>query len=147
MALRKAGIPVGIGADGAPGNNDLDVLEDVRLAALLQSFKHGPGALSDADLAEVGRLYRAAATRLAQARSLGGSASRVELLNRLVARGHGVLYGRPQKGSSIKIVLWIPLLFPEVVRATWPFHLAAALLILIGGYYGFRGTMKDPEWY
>jgi cytosine/adenosine deaminase-related metal-dependent hydrolase len=37
------GIVVGIGCDGAPCNNDMDVLEEVRLAALLQSIRQGPG--------------------------------------------------------------------------------------------------------
>jgi cytosine/adenosine deaminase-related metal-dependent hydrolase len=45
-ALLGAGIPVGIGADGAACNNDLDALEEVRLAALLQSLRHRPGALT-----------------------------------------------------------------------------------------------------
>lgn len=44
-AIRAAGIPVGIGADGAACNNDLDGLEEVRLAALLQAVTHGPGTL------------------------------------------------------------------------------------------------------
>ncbi len=48
-AIRAAGIPVGIGADGAACNNDLDALEEVRLAALLQDVTHGPGTLSGLD--------------------------------------------------------------------------------------------------
>lgn len=44
--IRGAGIPVGIGADGAACNNDLDALEELRLAALLQSVRHRPGELS-----------------------------------------------------------------------------------------------------
>lgn len=37
------GVVVGIGTDGAPCNNDMDILEEVRLAALLQQYKQGPG--------------------------------------------------------------------------------------------------------
>lgn len=37
------GVSVGIGTDGAPCNNDMDILEEVRLAALLQGYKQGPG--------------------------------------------------------------------------------------------------------
>ncbi len=49
VGLRRAGIPVGIGADGAPCNNDLDVLEEIRLAALLQKLRHGPAAFTGLD--------------------------------------------------------------------------------------------------
>ncbi|MCG8457187.1 MAG: amidohydrolase family protein [Holophagales bacterium] len=39
---RAAGLAVGIGCDGVACNNGLDVLEEVRLAALLQKHLHGP---------------------------------------------------------------------------------------------------------
>lgn len=40
------GIPVSIGADGAPCNNNLDALREARLAAQLQAQREGPGSLS-----------------------------------------------------------------------------------------------------
>lgn len=46
VKIRNAGVPVGIGADGAPCNNDLDPFEELRLAALLQQVKNGPGSFS-----------------------------------------------------------------------------------------------------
>lgn len=46
VGIRAAGIPVGIGADGTPCNNDLDILEELRLAALLQQVSHGPAAFT-----------------------------------------------------------------------------------------------------
>ncbi len=49
LGLRGGGIPVGIGADGAPCNNDLDAFEEIRLAALLQNLKHGPESFSGLD--------------------------------------------------------------------------------------------------
>ncbi|HET6583380.1 MAG TPA: amidohydrolase family protein, partial [Nannocystaceae bacterium] len=46
------GVALGIGCDGAPCNNDMDVLEEMRLAALLQGWKQGPGRMgADAVLA------------------------------------------------------------------------------------------------
>ncbi len=42
----QANLAVGIGCDGAPCNNDMDVLEEIRLAALLQGWKGGPGSLT-----------------------------------------------------------------------------------------------------
>lgn len=40
------GIEVGLGTDGAPCNNDMDMLEEIRLAALLQGVRQKPGAFS-----------------------------------------------------------------------------------------------------
>jgi cytosine/adenosine deaminase-related metal-dependent hydrolase len=47
--IRSAGVPVGLGADGAPCNNNLDALTEVKLAALLQKVTHGPLAFSGLD--------------------------------------------------------------------------------------------------
>lgn len=41
----QLGVPVSIGADGAPCNNNLDALREARLAALLQKPLFGPDAL------------------------------------------------------------------------------------------------------
>ncbi len=49
VGLRRAGIPVGLGADGAPCNNRLDAWSETRLAARLQALREGPGALSGLD--------------------------------------------------------------------------------------------------
>lgn len=38
-------IPVGLGADGAPCNNNLDMFQEMRLAALIQKPIHGPTAM------------------------------------------------------------------------------------------------------
>lgn len=46
VAIRRAGIPVGIGADGPPCNNRLDGWAELRLAAQLASVRSGPGSLS-----------------------------------------------------------------------------------------------------
>jgi cytosine/adenosine deaminase-related metal-dependent hydrolase len=49
LALRRAGVPVGLGTDGAACSNHLDNFAEVRLAALLQKLKHGPDAFSGLD--------------------------------------------------------------------------------------------------
>jgi cytosine/adenosine deaminase-related metal-dependent hydrolase len=49
----RDGIAVGIGCDGPPCNNDLDVLEEMRLAALLQINRHGPGEFTARDALEL----------------------------------------------------------------------------------------------
>lgn len=50
-ALLEAGVPVGIGTDGPASNNDLDLLEDVRLAALLAKVREGDAAVVPAETA------------------------------------------------------------------------------------------------
>jgi 5-methylthioadenosine/S-adenosylhomocysteine deaminase len=47
--MRTRGISVSLGADGAACNNRLDMFDEMRLAALLQAVRHGPGALSARD--------------------------------------------------------------------------------------------------
>jgi 5-methylthioadenosine/S-adenosylhomocysteine deaminase len=43
--LRKKGINVALGADGAPCNNTLNIFQEMRLAALIQKPEHGPKAM------------------------------------------------------------------------------------------------------
>ncbi len=50
VGLRKVGITVGLGADGAACNNRLDAFEEMRLAALLARSRGGPGALTAWDV-------------------------------------------------------------------------------------------------
>jgi cytosine/adenosine deaminase-related metal-dependent hydrolase len=49
VRIRAAGVPVGVGADGAACNNDLDAFQEMRLAALLQQVKNGPASFSGLD--------------------------------------------------------------------------------------------------
>ena len=73
VKIRSAGVPVGIGADGAGCNNDLDPFEELRLAALLQQVKNGPGSFSGLDA------LRLATSEGAQAVGLGQQVGSVEL--------------------------------------------------------------------
>ncbi len=63
------GIAVGIGTDGAPCNNDMDILEEVRLAALLQGVRQQPGAFSSMQALALATCDGAAA--IGKAESLG----------------------------------------------------------------------------
>lgn len=46
----ERGISVSLGADGAACNNRLDMFEEMRLAAVLQAFRHQPGVLAARDV-------------------------------------------------------------------------------------------------
>ncbi len=48
--MRSRGISVSLGADGAACNNTLDMFQEMRLAATLQAFRLGPGALPASDV-------------------------------------------------------------------------------------------------
>jgi 5-methylthioadenosine/S-adenosylhomocysteine deaminase len=50
VEMRRRGISVSLGADGAACNNRLDMFDEMRLAATLQSVRHEPGALSARDV-------------------------------------------------------------------------------------------------
>ncbi len=51
--LLSRGIPVSLGADGAPCNNTLDMFQEMRLAALIQKPLHGPAAMTAATVFEL----------------------------------------------------------------------------------------------
>jgi 5-methylthioadenosine/S-adenosylhomocysteine deaminase len=67
--LRKAGINVALGADGAPCNNQLDQFVEMRLAQLLQAGTRGPGTLSPREVLHMAT--RAGALALNQAHRIG----------------------------------------------------------------------------
>ena len=47
--MRRRGISVSLGADGAACNNTLDMFQEMRLAATLQAVREAPGALTARD--------------------------------------------------------------------------------------------------
>ena len=50
VEMRRRGISVSLGADGAACNNRLDMFDEMRLAATLQAVRVGPGALPARDV-------------------------------------------------------------------------------------------------
>jgi 5-methylthioadenosine/S-adenosylhomocysteine deaminase len=61
----ERGVPVSIGADGAPCNNNLDALREARLAALLQKPLFGPTALPAAQALRLITIHGAEALGMA----------------------------------------------------------------------------------
>jgi cytosine/adenosine deaminase-related metal-dependent hydrolase len=53
VPIRRAGVVVGLGADGAPCNNHLDIFAEMRLAGLLQKLRYGATGLSAQTIIEM----------------------------------------------------------------------------------------------
>jgi len=64
--MLERGIPVSLGADGAPCNNRLDMFTEMRTAALLQKAQHGPEVLPAARMLRIATIDGARALGLAE---------------------------------------------------------------------------------
>ena len=64
--MLEQGIPVSLGADGAPCNNRLDMFTEMRTAALLQKVLHGPEVLPAARVLRLATIDGARALALDQ---------------------------------------------------------------------------------
>lgn len=62
--LLDAGVPVALGADGAPCNNTLDIFNEMRLAAVLHNPRVGPCAMTPMRVLEMATLHGARALGL-----------------------------------------------------------------------------------
>ena len=69
----KEGIPVSLGADGAPCNNELNIFTEMRLAALIQKPIHGPTEM------DAKTVFRLATINGAKALGLGSEIGSIEV--------------------------------------------------------------------
>lgn len=96
-----------------------------RLSALLRRATSPRGGLSVAELEELSRLYRQAASDLATARRDFPDDQTTIFVNQLVARGHSVIYREPATPvSSLK--RFVTRSLPGEYRSAWPYLVAAA---------------------
>ncbi|MGH7494821.1 MAG: 5'-deoxyadenosine deaminase [bacterium] len=58
--LRRAGVKVGLGADGAPCNNNLDMFKEMCLTGMIQKVRLGPTALGAQEIVEMATITGAA---------------------------------------------------------------------------------------
>lgn len=65
-ALKKMGITVSLGADGAPCNNSLNMFQEMKLAALIQKPTHGPTAMPAHEVLEMATIEGARALKWEQ---------------------------------------------------------------------------------
>lgn len=117
-----------------------------RLDSLLKTIAtSGLRALSAAQIEDLGRLYRQAATHLAQARAEGRDPRVIQHLNLLVGRAHAVIYRRRRR-RSLRIGRFYAVEFPRVFRRTSRFTLAATLLSVAGACLAHFLAVSDPAW-
>jgi 5-methylthioadenosine/S-adenosylhomocysteine deaminase len=60
IKMQRAGVRLGLGADGAPCNNHLDIFAEMRLAGLLQKLRYGAAALPAQTIFEMATIGGAA---------------------------------------------------------------------------------------
>lgn len=110
---------------------------------LTQAQGAGLRTLSLDDARHLSRLYRSASSDLLFMRAHGGSAEITEYLNDLVGRAYAITY--PGRRPRLRdVVSFVTRGFPALMRAEWRPFVAAWLLFLGGGAFGYLGMIFDP---
>lgn len=117
-----------------------------RLDDLLRTVdQSGLKALSPPELGELGRLYRQAATHLAQARAERRDPRLVDYLNLLVGRGHAVIY-RHRRGPGFSLRRFFAAEFPQTFRRTFRFTAVSVALSVAGASLAYVLVVADRGW-
>jgi uncharacterized membrane protein SpoIIM required for sporulation len=117
-----------------------------RLEKLVQRARamRGLRGFSRAELRELGRLYRRAASDLAIARVEARDRRLVNYLNGLVVRAHGEIY-RTESGGLRGVVNFYRYDFPAIFRRTFPYTLAVFVLFVLMAFFSFAATYRDDD--
>ena len=116
-----------------------------RLTNLLDRVRAGKlRALSEAELAEVGDLYRSITSDLAVARRDYPRHQVTTYLNQLTARAHGIVY-RGEPLELRRVWRFYAQSFPRLYRETGRYTLIATLLFLLPALIGFLLTWYQPD--
>ncbi len=118
-----------------------------RLEALLDRVERkSPRNLSDDDLTDLPRLYRATLSALSVARATSLDASLVGYLEALSTRAYFVLYGcRAPWGRQV--LAFFTTLWPRAVRRLAPELALAVALLLLSAVAGYHLVRSDPAWF
>jgi len=116
-----------------------------RLEALLKRGRRGRlGGLEPDDVLSLAGLYRQATADLARARRDWPAEPVTAYLNRLVALGYSVVYRRSGNVGRRVADFYLRTL-PQTYRASWPFVVAAALLLFGPALLAFLLIYVDPQ--
>src|ERR1041385_2116812 len=114
-----------------------------RLESLIDT-RRGRGALSAAEIHELGALYRAANSDLALARRDYPGQRVTSFLNQLLTRTHSYIY--QEDVSDLRpIGRYFTQDLPRTFRQTWVFTLVAFLLFIIPAIVGYRLAYVNPD--
>lgn len=117
-----------------------------RLEELLNQARtvRGLRRLSRAEVRELARSYRRAASDLAIARVESRDGRLVNYLNNLVIRAHGIIYRAEAKGArQLFDFYWYD--FPAIFRRTFRYTLATLLIFLALAVASFIATWRDDD--
>ena len=113
------------------------------LTRLLDRAQNNGAQLSQDEINQLGRLYRAATSDLAVAQRDFPNQRVAAYLNQLVARAHAVIY-RGEPLAIQRLIRFVTRGFPRTFRETLPFTLVAALLFIIPAVAAGISTAWQP---
>lgn len=117
------------------------------LEALVQQVeKKGLGSLTADELHRLPVLYRNALSALGVASSISLDKNLLEYLRALVGRAYVCVYGQRREAGST-VADFFRRRWPRTVRRYGLYVLAAALMLGLGTFTGYRMTRADPERY
>lgn len=118
-----------------------------RLEQLLRKLeKSGPGALSDRELLEAPRLYRATLSSLSVARAYVFDSQLVAYLESLATRAHLLIYA-PRERFFAMLIRLVGVEAPRAIRAMWIPILISAGVLFLGVIVGRALVLADPDLY
>jgi uncharacterized membrane protein SpoIIM required for sporulation len=132
-------------------NNDLTVNDFIRLRQkdwerleTLIKCHNGPNRLTAAEIRELGTLYRAVTSDLAQARRDYPQQTVSVFLNQLLTQVHGTIY--QQDTSNFRDLLrYFTHTIPQTFRASGIFTLAAFLMFVVPAVIGGIVAYENPD--
>ncbi len=99
--------------------------------------------LSARDIERLDLLYRRTTIHLAQVQTRMRDPKLAEYLNSLVIAAHSYIYTPPRKSAASKFGLFLKEGFSRAVIRTGRYHLASALLMILGIAIGYFSGMND----
>lgn len=118
-----------------------------RLEALLDRVeKRSPRRLSDDDLSDLPRLYRATLSALSIARETSLDAALIDYLEGLSTRAYFILYSA-REPMGVKLKHFVRFGLPQAVRGIVPELLVITALFFASALAGYLLVTADPEWF